>query len=246
MLDMSSLFTTVQNPTTISIIYSICLSFILSSMLAMTYQKTYQGLSYSRNYVQALILASIVATIAMQAIGDNLARGLGMMGALAMIRFRNNLRDPRDMIFVFMSLALGIACGVYSFTIAALGTIGFSIIAMIINTMSFSRANFFDGMLRFSVNNTLEAKTLLDDTFAKNCTHYALTSLREASSGKRLSYSYQIKLKNDKTHHQFMNDLQLIESIKGIRFTTQELVSEFEQEVKKNQQKGSNETVPTT
>ncbi|MBD64627.1 MAG: DUF4956 domain-containing protein [Halobacteriovoraceae bacterium] len=248
MLDMSSLFTTVQNPTTISITYSICLSFVLSSLIAMTYQRTYQGLSYSRNYVQALILASIVATVAMQAIGDNLARGLGMMGALAMIRFRNNMRDPRDMIFVFMSLAVGIACGVYAFTIAALGTIGYSIFAMIVSTMPFSKEDYFDGILRFSLDNTAEEKRQLEEVMSKHCQHYSLVSLAEASKGKRLAYNYQIKLKNDITHDQLMGGLQEISSMKGLRFSTQELMVELNKKKSKNKNKdkGPNETAPTS
>ena len=92
--------------------YSLVLCFVLSNIIAFTYEKTFQGLSYSRNFVQAMILGSLVVAVAMMAIGNNLARGLGMMGALTIIRFRTNLKDPRDIIFIFASLATGMAAGV--------------------------------------------------------------------------------------------------------------------------------------
>ena len=41
----------------------------------------------------------------------HLARGLGILGTLAIIRFRTPIRDPRDMIFLFACLGVGIACG---------------------------------------------------------------------------------------------------------------------------------------
>src|SRR3989338_6724748 len=135
MLDMFALEASVKSPTLTSIAYSVCLSFLLSSAIAYTYQKTFQGLSYSRNFIQALVLGSFVSPIAMQAIGDNLARGMGMMGALAIIRFRASLKDPKDMIFVFAALSVGISCGVYSYNIASIGTIGFCIIAFTIQNM---------------------------------------------------------------------------------------------------------------
>ncbi len=222
MLDITSLHTTVENPTIISITYSIALSFILSSLVAMTYQKTYQGLSYSRNYIQATILASIVATIAMQAIGDNLARGLGMMGALAIVRFRSSLKDPKDMIFIFMSLAVGIACGVYSFSIAAIGTIGFTIVAGIIHTLPFSKESHFDGLLRFNLENNKEDKTALEEVLSSCCQHFALITLREVGQGTRLDYAYQIKLKKKENYPDFVEKLQGIKTIKGVNLLLQE------------------------
>lgn len=227
MLDVSSLVTTVQNPTIISILYSICLSFMLSSLVAMTYQKTFQGLSYSRNYIQAIILASIVATIAMQAIGDNLARGLGMMGALAIVRFRSSLKDPKDMIFVFMSLSVGIACGVYSFSIAAIGTIGFSLFAFIINTLPFSKESHFDGLLRFNLENQEEDKKGLEAILAGACQSFALVTLREVGQGTRLDYAYQVKLKGKSTYAEFIEQLQSLKTIKGINFLLQESTVEI-------------------
>lgn len=222
MLDISSLHTTVQNPTVVSITYSIALSFILSSLVAMTYQKTYQGLSYSRNYIQATILASIVATIAMQAIGDNLARGLGMMGALAIVRFRSSLKDPKDMIFIFMSLAVGIACGVYSFSIAAIGTVGFTIVAGIIHTLPFSKESHFDGLLRFNLENKKEDKAALEEILNDSCQHFALITLRELGQGVRLDYAYQVKLKAKENYPGFVEKLQKLETIKGVNLLLQE------------------------
>lgn len=222
MLDISSLYTTVKDPTLISISYSICLSFVLSSMLGMTYQKTYQGLSYSRNYIQAIILASIVATVAMQAIGDNLARGLGMMGALAIVRFRSSLKDPKDMIFVFMSLAIGIACGVYSFSIAAIGTIGFSIFAFVTHALPFSKESHYDGLLRFNLANNLDDKNRLDELLQSSCQNFALITLRELAQGERLDYAYQIKLKRKESYEGFISRLRDLDSIKGVNLLLQE------------------------
>ena len=79
------------------------LAFMLSSIIAIVYERTFQGLSYSRGLVQSMILGSLVSCLLMIAIGDNIARGIGIVGSLAIIRFRTNLRDPRDLIFLFAS-----------------------------------------------------------------------------------------------------------------------------------------------
>ncbi len=59
------------------------------------------------------------------AVGDNVARGIGLIGALTVIRFRSTLKDPRDLIFAFASLATGVAAGAHAYAAAVLGTVVF-------------------------------------------------------------------------------------------------------------------------
>ena len=87
----------------------------------------------------------------MQAIGDSLARGLGMLGALAIIRYRVTLKTPRNMVFTFAALAAGISCGVYAFIIALTGTIGFCAIAFSLRFSPLSKTNALLGTLRFDI-----------------------------------------------------------------------------------------------
>ena len=105
MLDLLAVQSGTANATLITLAYTLILTFILSSVIAWTYEKTFLGLSYSRNFVQAIVLSAVVAAIVMQAIGDNVGRGLGMMGALSVVRFRTSFKDPRDIMFVFASVS---------------------------------------------------------------------------------------------------------------------------------------------
>ena len=100
-------------------------TYALCQLIAFTYERTYEGMSYSRGYVQALILSGLVAAMLMMAIGDNLARGLGIMGTMALVRYRTSIREPRDMVFMFAGLAVGVAAGVRSYPAALFGTAAF-------------------------------------------------------------------------------------------------------------------------
>ena len=90
------------------IFYSLCIAFVLALVLANIYRWTHQGFSYQRSFIQTIVLACITVCIMIMAIGNNMARGLGILGAMAFVRFRTPIRDPRDVIFLFASLAVGI------------------------------------------------------------------------------------------------------------------------------------------
>ena len=45
-------------------------------------------------------------------IGSEIARAFALVGAMSIIRFRNPVKDPRDVAFLFVTIAIGMACGV--------------------------------------------------------------------------------------------------------------------------------------
>jgi uncharacterized membrane protein YhiD involved in acid resistance len=227
LLDFLTLQTTSNNATTISLIYAVLLSFILSTLIAITYEKTYRALSYSRNYVQTLILISIVASTIMQAVGDSLARGFGIMAAMAVIRFRTNFKDPRDIVFIFAALAVGVSCGVNGYNIAIIGTLGFVMAAYLLYFSPFGESSFYDGMLRFNLENESNNRQQLEDLMLHHTKSFALITLRDMGQGNRLDYAYQIKLKKSSKKEDFITELNQIHSIKGVNFMMQEATVEL-------------------
>lgn len=227
MLDKLALEVSTANPTLIGIVYTAALSFVLSTLIAVTYEKTFRGLSYSRNFVQSLILVSIVAATVMQAIGDSLATGLGMMGAMAIIRFRTCIKDPKDIVFMFASLASGIACGVRGYDIAVVGAAGFCISALLLYCSPFGQTGYFDGMVRFNIDHGDEGKHRLERILKQYCKTFSLVTLRDMAQGNRLDYAYQIKLKHPSKKDEFIRSLKEIQTIKGVSLMMQEATVEL-------------------
>jgi uncharacterized membrane protein YhiD involved in acid resistance len=226
MLDFLTLQTEASNPTFVTVIYTTLLAFILSMLIALTYERTYRGLSYSRNFVQALILSSIVAAMIMQAIGDSLARGLGMIGAMAIIRFRTTFKDPRDIIFMFASLAAGISCGVFGYNIAIAGTVGFCIIAFFLYLTPFGLERYYDGMLRFNMEIAADNTLAIEKVLKTYCKNFALITLREISQGGRLDYAYHVKLRRSNMKSELVTKLRELGTLNDIHLLLQETTVE--------------------
>ncbi|MEM1097071.1 MAG: DUF4956 domain-containing protein [Bacteroidota bacterium] len=93
-----------------------------SFVISVLYRWTYQGANYSSTFVRSLIYLSMITAIVMMVIGDNLARAFGLVGAMSIIRFRTAVKDVQDIVFIFLSLAVGLAAGVGSYTVAVIGT----------------------------------------------------------------------------------------------------------------------------
>ena len=239
-MDFSLLQANTDNPTISTVIYTMLLSFMLSVILAFTYEKTTRELVISKNYLQSLVLASIVAATVMQAIGDSLARGLGMLGALAIIRFRTTLRHPRNMMFMFASLAVGISCGVYGFNIAVVGTLTFCIVAFLLRFSPFSEVENMVGSLKFQM---LEENALSEKEARKIikpfCSRLSFQRIQNTTKKDKVpegevvtttdwvEYEIQMVLKNKTSEQDFIAKIRAMENFQNIRFSVRNIQAEY-------------------
>ncbi|MCQ2104226.1 MAG: DUF4956 domain-containing protein [Fibrobacter sp.] len=227
MLDLLAVQSGTANASLITLAYTLILAFILSSVIAWTYEKTFLGLSYSRNFVQGIVLSSVVAAMVMSAIGDNVGRGLGMMGALSVVRFRTSFKDPRDIMFIFASLGAGIGCGVYAWGAAAGGTIAFCIVAFLLSRTGLGTKHFFDGMLRFALPNESAPRQAIEDVLRKSLKTYILITMREVDGGARVDVAYQVRLRASKPAAEILEELSKIEGISDVQFMMQDATTEM-------------------
>ena len=132
-----------------ALLASLLLSTFLGQSIAWVYQRTHHGLSYSRGFTQSLVLLTLGASLLIHVIGDSLVTAFGLLGALAIVRFRNVLKDTRDTVFVLMSLILGMATGTQRFVIAIVGASVLLAVVMYLHAISFGARDEFDGHVTY-------------------------------------------------------------------------------------------------
>lgn len=235
MLDYLSLESSTEFPAFYAVFYTVLISFTLSCLIAYTHYKTSRNIVVPLEFLQSLILVSIVSATVMQAIGDSLARGLGMLGALAIIRYRVTLKTPRNMVFTFAALAAGIASGVYAYIIALTGTIGFCIVAFALRYSPLSKPNALLGALKFNISfddNLQNIESIIanySENFRKSKFQIGKTKKIEKLNAEdesntkmqqtndQISFDYEVSFKNleaSKKLHQAMSSIDSISQLK--------------------------------
>ena len=206
---------------------SILVAYLLSQAIGATYAWTYRGLSYSRSYVQALVVGGIVSAMLMLAIGNSLARGIGIVGTLALIRFRTNLRDPLDMVFIFASFGAGIAAGTGNYATGAVGTTLFIAVATTLRITSFGAQRQFDGIIRVRLRSGTEPDAKLRTILQDQCSRFALVTLREVAQGTEVELAYQITLKKADDETTLVHAIAALEGAADVAISMQEATVEL-------------------
>ena len=211
--DLFSVFQTTRLLGIEQILCSLVISYVLSSVLAWAYVKTFQGLSYSRSFVHTMILGSIIVCMLIMAIGNNLARGLGILGTLAIIRFRTPIRDPRDMVFLFACFGIGIASGAATYIVGIMGTIVIVIVTFLLHWSPFASRREYEGLLRFTLPSASESERVVAAALQETCASAHLIAMREAVQGDFVEFSYQVRLVDPSYQADLIEKLHAIEDL---------------------------------
>ena len=238
MFDITLLENSPDTPTFYRVLITVVFAFFLSSIITITYEFTTKSIYRKAHFMQSLALISIVAATVMQAIGDSLARGLGMLGALAIIRFRTVLDDPRNISFMFASLAAGISCGVFGFTIALTGTLVFCLAAIILRFSPYSNTNELIGNLKVRLPRSDDQRSHVEKVLKKHCKNFQLDQLRfinpktvetladdgitlveEITRENLQEFTFLIRLRYDASISALNADLSSLEDLEGLKLT---------------------------
>jgi len=86
---------------------------------------------HSQALVQTMIILPIVVAGIIIVVQNSLALAFSLAGVVGAVRFRTNLRDTRDLVYVLLSIGIGLAAGVQSLAVGALVTVVFNLVSLL-------------------------------------------------------------------------------------------------------------------
>lgn len=206
-----------------SLTLSLLLAFVLGQLLAWTYYFTHSGLSYSRAFVQSLVIITVIVSMVMSTIAGSFVIAVGLMGALSIIRFRNIIKDTRDIAFIFSALVIGMAAGSQRYIIAIVGALSICIIIVYLHFSEFGSHRPHNAFLKFRFSGYIDSRHPIVKILKKFCGNYALISSQGGDPDNAMvEYAYQVMLKNVTKNEQMLSELHNIEGIQNVNLTVQE------------------------
>jgi uncharacterized membrane protein YhiD involved in acid resistance len=183
------------------------LSFVLSTSIGWIYKITHRGTSYTQSFVSTLVLNGMVVALVMVIVGSDIARAFSLVGALSIIRFRNAVKETRDVGFIFFTVAIGMAVGTKFYLLAVIGTIFVSAVILLMAHYNWFAREVSSHILHIQVPKDLPFETLFDKVLAKYTSSSELISADTVQSGMLTELTYSVGLKKPNQVQQFLAEL---------------------------------------
>jgi uncharacterized membrane protein YhiD involved in acid resistance len=187
--DLSGTFTLVD------IALVLLLSFVLSLVIGWVYRFTHKGVSYSQSYVHSLVIMGSVVALVMLIIGSNLARAFALVGALSIVRFRNAVKETRDVAFIFLAMAVGMAVGTRFYLLATFATAALSAFVVALYKLNMFRKEVSERILRVQLPIDRDHDQAFEEVFRRFLDDYAIISVETVRAGVLQEVVYSVVLK---------------------------------------------------
>jgi hypothetical protein len=100
----------------------IFLSLALAYVVKFTYIKAGRALNDKDYFSDTFIPLAIITTLVITVIKFSLALSLGLVGALSIVRFRAAIKEPEELVYLFLVISIGLANGANQFLLSIIAT----------------------------------------------------------------------------------------------------------------------------
>jgi uncharacterized membrane protein YhiD involved in acid resistance len=170
-------------------VVKLCINFLLAALLssAVAFRPRKRLAAFQANpYVaQTQILLAVVAAAMMMIVSDNAARAFGMFAAASLVRYRTNIRDPKETSVLLACLGIGLASGVGRWEIALVLTVFIILLLLILESYELKQV-FRTMELKVKSHNVEKTDVILKRIFKKRHIHAELRKIDLADDENHL------------------------------------------------------------
>lgn len=197
--------------TTSTIAVTLGMAILLGLFIYFVYRINSRSGFYNRDFNKSLATLPVITAAIMLAMGSNLTISLGMVGALSIVRFRNAIKDPADLTYLFWSISLGIISGAGLFELAVLVSLA---VAVLVSGLDLLPA-FRSPCLLVVSGDSIEQEKALFDCVSKSSKRYKIRSRNVTQKGVEWILELQVK---DET--QLVRNIMSLEGLSNVHLMT--------------------------
>ncbi len=199
---------------------SMVLALVLTSVIAKVYQATHKGSSYTQSYVHTLIMMGMLVSLVMLVVGSNLARAFSLVGALSIVRFRNAVKETRDVGYIFFAMAIGMATGTRFYVLAVIATAVICLAMVVLNRFDLYRHTSVTQLLKLQLPADVDVEGTVDRLLLDNTTESSLVSIETVRGGLLTEVTYAIRLKKGRTVSALVDQARALEGAQKVSVLT--------------------------
>ncbi len=155
------------------------------------------------------LLPAIVCVVIMVVSGD-IGAGIAVAGAFSLIRFRSAPGSAKEIIVIFLTMAVGLLIGMGFLAYAALFALVISLVILAGSAISFGKltAKKADRILKITIPEDLDYNSQIEDVIAEYTIFSELTSIKSVNMGSMFKLTYAIALKEPEKLKEFIDSIR--------------------------------------
>ena len=156
----------------------------------------------------SLALLPPVVTVVIMLVNGNVGAGLAVAGTFALVRFRSVPGTAREITGLFLSVSLGLACGMGYVGLAALFFVIMGATVLILSRIRFGESSPACRQLKITIPENLDYEGLFDDLFQQYTLSHELVRVKTTNMGTLYELCYEVRLKDAGISKAFLDEIR--------------------------------------
>jgi uncharacterized membrane protein YhiD involved in acid resistance len=180
-------------------------SIVLGVALALLYM--YKN-KYTQSFVVTLAMLPVVVQLVITLVNGNLGAGVAVAGTFSLVRFRSAPGTAKEIIMIFLAMAIGLATGMGYALLAVIFFVISALFLLVLTLSNFGAGKENERELKITIAESLDYEGLFDDLLDKYTSSYELDKVKTSNMGTLYELQYRVVLKDDGVPKEFMDALR--------------------------------------
>lgn len=183
-------------------------SLALGLAVSLFYMLTHKKEGFVPSFAVTLVLLPMIISVIIMLIGDNVARAFSLAGAFTIVRYRSAPADPKDITYIFATLAIGLALGLGYVGYAVLFAVFICLVALALSAANFGVPRCEHMLVKITIPENLNYQGLFDDIFKEYATSFRLKKVKTTDFGALFEVVYFVELKKGCDQKEFIDKIR--------------------------------------
>jgi len=164
---------------------------------------------YTKSFVVTLTIIPAVVQLLIMIINGNIGTGIAVAGAFSLVRFRSAQGSAREIGYIFMATAVGIAVGTGYVGVAVIFAAVLIGVTFLLTATRFGDTKSTERDLKITIPESLDYTDVFDDIFAKYTSKVELLKVRTTNMGSLYRLHYHIIIKDVSKEKELLDELRI-------------------------------------
>jgi len=163
---------------------------------------------HTNAFSQSLALLPGVVTLVIMLVNGNIGAGLAVAGTFALVRFRSAPGSAKEITGLFISVAIGLACGMGYVGVAVIFFVLMSVYVLGLGAARFGEESEKHRHLKITVPENTDYESLFADLLEKYTASHELIKVRTTNMGTLFELQYRVVLKDPRQIREMIDEIR--------------------------------------
>lgn len=181
-------------------------SIVLGMIVSLVYM--FSSKEHTKNFIITLAVLPVLVQSVIMMVSGNLGTSVAVLGTFSLVRFRSTPGTSKEILAIFLAMALGLATGMGQVAFAALIAVVVCILLIILNKSKFGEKSDKCKTLKITIPENLDYSEVFDDIFLKYTKKADLDTVKTTNMGSLYELKYNVEFNKDTNEKDFIDDLR--------------------------------------